>query len=294
MLNNRLHKVGRKLLLLLLTVLLAAGPSLAFAEEPDYLDDASYESAGEEIASIYDPLEPFNRAMFAVNDKLYLWVLDPVATGYSHVVPKDFRTIISNFFYNLGEPVRAVNCLLQGRFADSGLALSRFLINSTAGVFGLADPAGHEFNIGRVHRASLGQTFAAWGIGDGFYLVMPVLGPTTLRDLTGTVGDGFARGLYTPWNDDLTTTATVYSAQAVNDLSQRLGQYQELKAMTLDPYVAFRNGYAQLRQQEIGPDSAEENGPVKEEVEPAVQESPALHPSSPDFQFEALDLNYQQ
>ena len=130
--------------LLYLVVVLAAVP--VQASTPDYLDDASYDIP-ENYESIYDPLEPFNRVMFTFNDRLYLWVIDPVATGYSKVVPSDFRTIISNFFYNLGEPVRSVNCLLQGRVADSGLVLSRFLINSTAGVFGLADPAGNEFKM---------------------------------------------------------------------------------------------------------------------------------------------------
>ena len=240
-----------------LFALLTALPSAAFADAaddrngaPDYLDDSTYEAAEEDIESIYDPLEPFNRVMFTMNDKIYIYVLDPVATGYSKVVPKDFRTVIGNFFYNLGEPVRSVNCLLQGRFADSGLALSRFLINTTAGVFGMADPAGNEFKIAKVDHADLGSTFASWGIGDGFYLVVPLLGPSTLRDFTGSVGDGFARSLYTPpWNDEFPATAALYAGETVNDFSQRLGQYQELKAMTLDPYVAFRNGYAQLRRQ---------------------------------------------
>ena len=263
---------------------LAAAASLLFAaplfaDEVDFLDDEAYDAPEEAIASIYDPLEPFNRVMFTVNDRLYLWVLDPVATGYSHVVPQDFRTIISNFFYNLGEPVRAVNCLLQARFADSGLALSRFLINSTAGVFGLADPAGHEFKIAKVEQAGLGNTFAAWGIGDGVYLVLPLLGPTTLRDLTGTVGDSLGRGLYLPWSDDFPTTVSVFAGQTVNEVSQRLGQYQELKAMTLDPYVAFRNGYAQLRQQK----SARNGG---------TTELPAMPP--PSFEIDVLDINYNQ
>lgn len=263
---------------LAVVLLLFAAP--LFADEVDFLDDEAYETPEEAIASIYDPLEPFNRVMFTINDCLYLWVLDPVATGYSYVVPKDFRTIISNFFYNLGEPVRAVNCLLQGRLADTGLALSRFLINSTAGVFGLADPAGNEFKIAKRQQAGLANTFAAWGIGDGLYLVIPLVGPTTLRDLTGTVGDSLGRGLYLPWSDDWPTSVSVFAGQTVNEVSQRLGQYQELKAMTLDPYVAFRNGYAQMRQQQSVP----QNG------NPA--ELPTMQP--PSFQIDVLDINYNQ
>lgn len=264
--------------LLALLGLLAFAPALA-AEDVDYLDDSAYETSAETVASIYDPLEPFNRVMFTVNDRLYIWVLDPVARGYARVVPRDFRTIIGNFFYNLGEPVRSVNCLLQGRFADSGLALSRFLINSTAGVFGLADPAGHEFNIGRVQQATLGQTLATWGVGDGVYLVIPLLGPTTLRDLTGSAGDGLARGFYTPWNDDFTTMTVVYAGQTVNGVSLHLGQYQEMKAMSLDPYVAFRNGYAQLRH-------------TKSAKTGNAAEFPAVQP--PAFNIEPLNINYEK
>ena len=254
------------LIRLVLMALLVTVPAQLYAV--DYLDDASYEEA-EHFESIYDPLEPFNRVMFTFNDRLYLWVIDPVATGYSKVVPGDFRTIISNFFYNLGEPVRSVNCLLQGRVEDSGLVLSRFLINSTAGVFGLADPAGNEFKIKRI-SASLGQTFGAWGIGDGVYLVVPVLGPSTLRDLTGAIGDGVARGLYTPWSDDFDTTTAIYASQSVNEVSLHLGQYQAMKSSSLDPYVAFRNGYFQLRQK--GPRTGN------------AAEFPAITP----------DINYQQ
>ena len=251
-------------LLSFLVMLVAVFPARAAV---DYLDDSSYET--ENYESIYDPLEGFNRVMFTFNDRLYLWVIDPVATGYSKVVPSDFRTIISNFFYNLGEPVRSVNCLLQGRVADSGLVLSRFLINSTAGVFGLADPAGNEFDIKRI-PATLGETFATWGIGDGVYLVVPVFGPSTLRDFAGAIGDGFARGLYTPWSDDPSTNGTVYAAQSINEFSRHLGRYQDMKSISLDPYVAFRNGYYQLRQK----------GPLTGHAE----EFPTMSPPEIDYQ----------
>lgn len=240
--SNTVYKRGLAAWLLYVLVFVAVP-----AQATDYLDDSSYEETGE-YGSIYDPLEPLNRVIFTFNDRLYLWVIDPVATGYSKVVPTDFRTVISNFFYNLGEPVRFANCLLQGRWTDSGLVLSRFLINSTAGVFGLADPAGKEFAIRRI-PASLGQTFGVWGIGDGVYLVIPVLGPSTLRDFTGTIGESFARGMYTPWGDDFSTSTAIYGAQGINEASLHLGRYQDMKSISLDPYLAFRNGYSQLRQQ---------------------------------------------
>ena len=213
----------------------------------DILSDDFYGSA--ETPTVADPLEPLNRKFFYVNDKLYLWVLDPVATGYSKVLPEDIRGCIGNFFYNLSEPVRAVNCILQGRFRDSGRVLSRFLINTVCGIFGLADPAGHEFAIAPVY-ATFGETLAVWGIGDGFYLVVPVYGPSTLRDFSGAVVDSVAVTTYYPWDEDDVNSYALYGAEKLNTISLHLGEYQQAKSLSLDPYVAFRNGYMQLRRKE--------------------------------------------
>ena len=218
---------------------------VSLAHAADFLSDESYEDQAANL-HVADPIEPFNRAVFTLNDKVYIWVLEPVATGYSKVLPADIRSCIGNFFYNLGEPVRSVNCLLQGRVRDSGLVLGRFVINSIGGVFGLADPAANEFKIAPVY-ANLGETLAVWGLGDGFYLVVPLIGSSTLRDFTGTVVDGMAMATYSPWNDDLLTSATAQGTNTVNRTSLRLGEYEDLKAMSFDPYVAFRNGYFQMR-----------------------------------------------
>lgn len=210
----------------------------------DLLSDDSYQA--EEIQAVADPLEPMNRAIFTFNDKFYLWVLDPVATGYSNVLPQDIRGVFDNFFSNLAEPVRSANCLLQGRFRDSGLVLSRFAINSVFGVFGLADPAGDEFEIAPV-SASFGQTLSVWGIGDGFYLVAPFFGPSTARDFTGTMVDSFAKSTYSPWRNDDIAPLAMTGWEKVNLTSLHLGEYQELKSLSFDPYIAFRNGYFQMR-----------------------------------------------
>jgi phospholipid-binding lipoprotein MlaA len=223
--------------------------SVSWAQGADFLNDESYERPTTDV-QVADPVEPFNRVVFTVNDKVYVWVVEPVATGYSKVLPADIRKCIGNFFYNLGEPVRSVNCLLQGRVRDAGLTLGRFAINSICGVFGLADPAAHEFKIEPIY-ASLGETFSAWGVGDGFYLVVPLLGPSTLRDFAGTVGDGIAQATYTPWNDDALTSATVQSGRTVNRTSLHLGEYEEIKSLSFDPYVAFRNGYFQMRSKQF-------------------------------------------
>ena len=227
-------------LIMLVCVALASSSALA----ADLLDDASYEDESIDMAA--DPIEPVNRAFFVFNDKFYLWVVDPVATGYSKVLPEDIRGCVGNFFYNLEEPVRAVNCLLQGRLLDTGRALSRFVLNSIFGVFGLADPAGHEFAIAPVY-ATFGQTLAVWGIGDGFYLVVPFYGPSTVRDLTGFVVDSVAGTTYYPWRNEDVPPMSLTAGEFVNSASLHLGEYQELKSLSFDPYVAFRNGYFQMR-----------------------------------------------
>lgn len=227
------------ILLAVLVVLWGQGSQAA-----DLLSDESYQT--DEVPAVVDPLEPLNRAIFTFNDKVYLWVMDPVATGYSKVLPQDIRGCIDNFFYNLAEPVRSANCLLQGRFRDSGLVLSRFALNSVFGVFGLADPAGHEFKIAPI-RTSFGETLSVWGVGDGFYVVAPLFGPSTARDFTGTMVDSFAKSAYYPHHGDDSYYWMIATGEKVNATSLHLGEYQDLKSLSFDPYIAFRNGYFQMR-----------------------------------------------
>ncbi|MFP7755450.1 VacJ family lipoprotein [Thermodesulfobacteriota bacterium B35] len=211
----------------------------------DFLSDEFYDEEPETI-SVYDPLEPMNRAIFTFNDRAYFWVLKPVATGYAYVLPWEVRGCVSNFFNNLQEPVRFVNCLLQARFADAGRVLARFLINSTGGVFGLADPATRDLDIPPV-EASLGETLGRWGVGDGFYLVMPLFGSTTLRDFGGTVVDALAMTPYYAWSDDFLVNAGIYTEKELNRISLHLGEYEDLKELSFDPYISLRNAYFQYR-----------------------------------------------
>lgn len=224
-------------------VLLTA--SVAAGTKVDYLSDDFY-AYEEDATEVRDPLEPFNRVIFNFNDKMYIWVMEPVASVYGRVIPLDFRDCIYNFFSNLEEPVRFVNSLLQGRFIDAGNVLQRFLINSTLGIYGLGDAATRVFDVPPVD-ASLGQTFASWGIGDGFYLVVPFYGSSTLRDFSGTVIDGFAMTPYYAWTDEFYEMGAVYAGRETNRLSMHLGEYEELKNVLFDPYISFRNAYFQYR-----------------------------------------------
>ena len=202
-----------------------------------------------EKVTIEDPLEPFNRAMFTFNDRLYFWFLKPVAQGYSAVVPEPARVSVRNFFSNLRTPVRFANCILQANLIGAATEIFRFLINSTVGLAGLFDPAGsEEINLLKQDE-DFGQTLGVYGAGQGFYLVWPILGPSSPRDTVGMVGDFFAYPLsyLDPWYAWL----AVRGYQAVNDTSLSIGDYEAIKEAAIDPYVAVRNAYAQYRQKKI-------------------------------------------
>lgn len=202
--------------------------------------------AGTAQTSIADPLEPVNRFFFQFNDRFYFWLMKPVASRYAKIVPADIRTTLRNGFDNLLEPMRMINCLLQGRLRQAGIELSRFLINSTAGVAGLADPAGNQFGL-RSRYEDMGQTLGRYGLGGGIYFVWPFLGPSNLRDSFGDIGDFFLEPLnYILWND-LVAGIGVTAGDITNRTSFKIGEYEAFKEAAFDPYLALRNAYEQHR-----------------------------------------------
>ena len=203
-----------------------------------------WEDEEEEIDSIYDPLEPMNRAFFQFNDKLYFWVLKPVATGYSAVVPELGRVCIRNFFSNLVMPIRAISCLLQGKFEALGIVLVRFVVNSSAGFLGFQDVAKQALDF-PIQDEDLGQVFAFYGIGPGFYLDLPFLGPYSIRDAVGWGGGLFINPFDYVVNFWPNVGIRVYDI--VNKTSLRIGDYEAMKEAAIDPYVALRDAYYQYR-----------------------------------------------
>lgn len=198
--------------------------------------------------STNDPLEGFNRAIYSFNQKFDRYVFKPVAKGYRAVVPEFARKGISNFFSNLHDPVIMLNNLLQGKVVNAASDLGRFLVNSTVGIAGLFDVASH---IGLdKHDEDFGQTLAVWGVGEGPYVVLPILGPSNLRDTVGIVPDW---ELY-PVNyvDDPETRYGLILLEAVNRRSQLLDAGDILEqAAGEDPYVFVREAYRQRRQNMI-------------------------------------------
>ena len=211
----------------------------------DSVSDLPWDEAEPE-AVVSDPLEPVNRFFFVFNDTLYFWVLKPVATGYGEVVPLGVRTSARNFFSNVATPVRLGNCLLQGKFEGAGTELLRFVINTTLGVGGLGDPAGTRFNLKGCNE-DLGQTLGVYGLGQGFYIVWPVLGPSSVRDTLGDAGDSFLDPvLYLV--PSLPARLGIEAFDRINEVSLTIGAYEALKKAALDPYVALRDAYLQRRQ----------------------------------------------
>ena len=217
--------------------------------EDDFFKDELEGGADEEtMYTVADPLEKLNRITFAFNNKLYFWLLKPVAIGYRTIVPAPARTGVSNFFTNLMAPVRVVNNILQGKGEAAEAELAKFLYNSTVGILGFGNPAKNNDAL-NPKSEDLGQTLAAYGLGDGFFLMLPVLGPTTLRDSVGMIGDRFLTP--TAYVTPLEASLGLSTYNLVNKTSFRIGDYEALLKAALDPYEAVRNGYLQLRQSQI-------------------------------------------
>jgi phospholipid-binding lipoprotein MlaA len=216
--------------------------------EDPFAEDSELDVLEVEQQTIADPLEPFNRAMFNFNDKLYFYVLKPVASGYKAVVPEPARLGVKNFFSNVTTPVRLVNCLLQGNFLGGAVEISRFMVNTILGIGGL-------FDIGRALKLpkqdeDLGQTFGVWGLGPGFYLTLPFFGPSSLRDGTGRLGDAFLDPL-SFISIGIWPAVGIRTFEQINKTSLAIGDYEALIEMALDPYVAVRNAYHQFRRSKI-------------------------------------------
>jgi phospholipid-binding lipoprotein MlaA len=214
-------------------------------EADPFGDSASNVQDNTQVA---DPLEGWNRMMFTVNDKLYFWVLKPVSKGYRVVVPTPVRVGIKNFFTNLLAPLRIANCLLQNKGDAAGAELFRFIMNSTMGVLGFGNPA-QKYPELNVHDEDFGQTFGHWGMGNGFYIVWPILGPSTLRDSIGLVGEPFLTPYYYVKPGEV--YYELWTLNKTNTISFQIGDYESLKEASLDPYQAFRNAYIQYRNDQV-------------------------------------------
>lgn len=208
-----------------------------------FIEDTA--AAGEPID---DPLEGLNRVVFTLNDAVDTLIVRPVAAVYGFVTPVVVKQAVGRFYDNLKSPVILANDLLQGEFGAGATTLGRFAVNSTAGVGGLLDVA---TGIGLPgHDADFGQTLHVYGLGPGPYLVLPLMGPSTLRDATGQVVDGFLDplGYVLPFEARLGLTA----GKAISKREEIMDPLDQLRLGSLDYYAALRGAYYQRRAAELG------------------------------------------
>lgn len=223
---------------------------------------------GNEGVEEYDPWESLNTTFFEFNQQLDRWILKPVAKGYDFVVPDIVQVGVSNIFYNSRATPRFLNNMFQGKFKGAGIEVGRFLINTTVGIGGFFDVA-QRLNL-TTPEEDTGQTLGFYGVPPGPYLMLPILGPYTVRDLVGYVGDIALNPIYwlvvpTMHNIDAIPTVISVDEQAVtyaisigaraievvNDRSLNLEKFQGVEESTLDLYAAVRNAYLQKRAKAI-------------------------------------------
>lgn len=222
------HKTGKILLVIATAILLLSGCATT-SNNPK------------------DPYESFNRAMFDVNEGIDTVIAKPLAKGYDVVTPLPVKAGVGNFFSNVGDLFIGVNNGLQGKPAEGASDIARLLINSTVGILGLFDVAS-EMGLEK-HNEDFGQTFARWGMNDGGYLFLPIIGPRTVRDTAGFVVDSYA--------DPVSHVQRVHTRNGLRVLrmvdirASLLPSDKVVEEAALDKYQYIRDAYLQRRRNQI-------------------------------------------
>ncbi len=237
------------------------GPSFAQAAPEGIADDASEDDLSDlygddEFSDIYgdaaaeedinDPLETLNRFTFAFNEMLDVVIIRPIAVTYRDWVPPPIKDSIRAFLRNLATPVILMNDLLQGEWERAETTFARFLINTSLslGVADIAAEAGLPF-----HDEDFGQTLASYGVGEGFYLVLPILGPSNARDATGRLVDWLADPLTYPWEDRYGIPRA--ALDGIDFYSRNIETFEEIRKDSVDPYARVRSLYRQIRESDV-------------------------------------------
>ncbi len=210
-------------------------------------------------SEIIDPLSGYNRLMTSFNDKVILYALNPVSEAYAYIIPQPLRLGVSNFIHNIQFPIRFANNLLQLKFQNSSDELERFIINSTVGLGGLMDPAKNHMKTPiPAHNEDFGQTLGHYGIGPGFHIVLPFLGPSNVRDVVGITVDAYVSPLVNIRElvnykipDNTRQTIGIATFHIINKTSLHLGEYESLRKDAIDLYPFLRDTYEQKRISDI-------------------------------------------
>jgi phospholipid-binding lipoprotein MlaA len=224
----------------------------------------------EQDIEIWDPLEPVNRGIFWFNDKLDTALFEPLAKGYDYITPEPVQSGVKNFFRNLNYPIFLLSDLTQLKFDQAASDSGRFLINSTIGLLGLFDVASN-FGL-EYHPEDLGTALAYYGVPSGPYLVLPLLGPTNLRDFTGSIVDSLVSPTavisYTGLKDEekLWLIGGINSLNLINTRSNMIENIDSAKEASLDYYLFTQSAYEQYRQGVIEDKSFDFKGPSEDEA----------------------------
>ena len=206
-------------------------------------------SAGVALAdeNLHDPYEGFNRAMYSVNEGIDKAIAKPLGQAYDKVVPLPMKAGVGNFFGNASDLWIGANSAMQGKFLDAGLDVSRLLINSTIGIFGLFDVAS-ELGLEK-HEEDFGQTLAVWGVADGGYLYWPIIGPRTVRDTAGWGVDTYADVVQ--YIRPVTVRNGAVALRFVDIRASLLPADKVVEEAALDKYAYVRDAYLQRRRNQI-------------------------------------------
>ena len=220
--------------------------TIHLASEPD-LDDYDDDTA---IIENDDPLEGWNRFWFRVNDFFIQYMLKPLHKGYASIVPGPVRSAVSSFSYNALFPVRMLNSLLQGEFAQAGVEFDRSFVNFVL-TLGFSDPAAEKKPLFpyQPETENFDHTLARWGVADGPYIIIPFLGPSTIRGAAGTVGDAAMNPKSYLLDWPISTGSTIYFNFNASD--ELYKAYDAITESALEPYVALRNGYLNRRSRQF-------------------------------------------
>ncbi|MGR3178450.1 MAG: MlaA family lipoprotein [Candidatus Anammoxibacter sp.] len=217
--------------------------------------DDDFDAVDEDFASssviIKDSMPSFNRSMFSFNDKLYYHVVKPGNKGYNYIVPKAARKSIRKMFDNILFPGRFLNCIFQGKFKGAGTEMARFILNTSIGLVGMFDPADKLFNL-QMQDEDFGQTLAKYGMKNGTFITWPGLGPSSVRDTIGFIGD-IAMNPLTFVSLFVTPFASLGRPyDTFNDFALDEGaMYESIVESSVDPYIAIQHAYVQNRQKKI-------------------------------------------
>ena len=210
-------------------------------------EDALFDEINEEFKDankVSDPFMLMNKAFFHFNDKFYYYILKPASKGYDYVMPDVLQKGIGNFFNNISAPVRIVNSVFQGKFQKGAEEFRGFVINSSIGLFGFLDPVKTDES-----KEDFGQTLAVYGVDNGFYIVLPFLGASTLRDLGGRVFDFLLNPL--SYMEEAEIVFGMKSLDRLNATSLDPERYEDMMRSAIDPYELLKDGYLQMRAKKV-------------------------------------------